>query len=291
MPDPVGARESIWLPFMRNELRVGPDTVVVGHSSGAAAAMRFCEKERVAGGGELRGRVAGGGGGRPGAGGGQAGVGSCVGRPCGAPTRVPHPATQQGRPPPPAPPGLVLVSAYTTDQGDALEARSGYFNRPWRWPDIRANAGAFILQFGSTDDPFLPWAEQQEVADGLAAELFKCGRVGAARAGGAACAGVGPRQRGRDGRAERGRGKERAVPAQGGRAAEQRPSSWATRWSKCPPPNAPLQTPPLPPLPPPPHPGRPDEDRGHFMNSTFPELLAALEPRLKALSAGSGGGE
>lgn len=68
--------------------------------------------------------------------------------------------------------GLVLVSAYTSDQGDELEARSGYFNRPWEWDKIRSNAG-FVVQFGSTDDPFLPWAEQQEVADGLEAELHK----------------------------------------------------------------------------------------------------------------------
>jgi hypothetical protein len=64
------------------------------------------------------------------------------------------------------------VSAYTSDQGDELEARSGYFNRPWEWDKIRSNAG-FVVQFGSTDDPFLPWAEQQEVADGLEAELHK----------------------------------------------------------------------------------------------------------------------
>lgn len=104
------------------------------------------------------------------------------------------------------------MSAYTSDQGDALEARSGYFNRPWAWDKIRANAGFIVQvaagftggggaaacvgackewslqnappptspllpppQFGSTDDPFLPWSEQQEVADGLGAELHKCG--------------------------------------------------------------------------------------------------------------------
>lgn len=49
MPDPVAAREGVWLPFMRRELGVGPDTVVVGHSSGAAAAMRLAETDRVAG--------------------------------------------------------------------------------------------------------------------------------------------------------------------------------------------------------------------------------------------------
>jgi predicted alpha/beta hydrolase family esterase len=68
--------------------------------------------------------------------------------------------------------GLVLVSAYTTDQGDAGEAASGYFNRPWQWELIKQNSG-FIIQYGSTDDPFLPWSEQQEVATGLDAELHK----------------------------------------------------------------------------------------------------------------------
>ena len=29
------------------------------------------------------------------------------------------------------------------------------------------------MQFGSTDDPFLPWGEQSEMAEGLQAELHK----------------------------------------------------------------------------------------------------------------------
>jgi hypothetical protein len=70
------------------------------------------------------------------------------------------------------PTGIVLVSAYTTDLGDPGEAASGYFNRPWQWQAIQDNAG-FIVQFGSTDDPFLPWVEQQEVADNLHSELHK----------------------------------------------------------------------------------------------------------------------
>ncbi|KAF8061074.1 RBBP9 [Scenedesmus sp. PABB004] len=116
MPDPVRAAEAAWLPFMAESLGCERGAVIVGHSSGAAAAMRFAETHRTA--------------------------------------------------------GLVLVSAYTTDQGDPLEASSGYFNRPWRWDAIRANSG-FIVQFGSTDDPFLPWSEQQEVADALGAELHR----------------------------------------------------------------------------------------------------------------------
>ena len=37
------------------------------------------------------------------------------------------------------------MSAYTTDQGDATERASGYFNRPWEWDKIKQNAG-FIIQ-------------------------------------------------------------------------------------------------------------------------------------------------
>jgi alpha-beta hydrolase superfamily lysophospholipase len=34
---------------MRKDLECGEDTIIVGHSSGAAAAMRFCESYKVAG--------------------------------------------------------------------------------------------------------------------------------------------------------------------------------------------------------------------------------------------------
>ena len=75
----------------------------------------------------------------------------------------------------------MLVAAYASDLGDATERESGYFARPWRWDDIRANAG-FVLQFGSADDPFLPWPEQQAVADHLGAELRRCAMVVCAKA-------------------------------------------------------------------------------------------------------------
>lgn len=114
MPDPLYAKESIWHPFMEEELGCGPDTIIVGHSSGAAAAMRFAETRKVK--------------------------------------------------------GLVLVSAYTTDQGCDVEATSGYFSRPWKWEEIKRNAG-FIVQFASEDDHLLPWSEQMEVATSLNLEL------------------------------------------------------------------------------------------------------------------------
>lgn len=43
MPDPDAAHESIWVPFMLNDLRCDASTIVVGHSSGAVAAMRLLE--------------------------------------------------------------------------------------------------------------------------------------------------------------------------------------------------------------------------------------------------------
>ena len=116
MPDPVTARRSIWLPFMKNELGVDEDTIIIGHSSGACAAVRYAEENKVA--------------------------------------------------------GLVLVGAYTSDLGDSTEAASGYFADEWRWEAARANSG-FIHLFGSTDDPFLPWSEQETVATSLKAELHK----------------------------------------------------------------------------------------------------------------------
>ncbi|KAM4772529.1 serine hydrolase RBBP9 [Rhinophrynus dorsalis] len=116
MPDPYTARETIWLPFMESELQCDSKTIIIGHSSGAAAAMRFAETHKVY--------------------------------------------------------AIILVSAYTSDLGDENERESGYFNRPWQWEKIKSNC-RHIVQFGSMDDPFLPWNEQQEVADNLSAELHK----------------------------------------------------------------------------------------------------------------------
>ena len=48
-PDPYLARMSYWIPFLRNELKAGEDTILVGHSSGAIAAMRFAEKYKILG--------------------------------------------------------------------------------------------------------------------------------------------------------------------------------------------------------------------------------------------------
>jgi len=48
-PDPVYAREKYWLPFLKDELGADKNTILVGHSSGAIAAMRFAEKNKILG--------------------------------------------------------------------------------------------------------------------------------------------------------------------------------------------------------------------------------------------------
>lgn len=52
MPDPYRARRSKWVPFITDELMGGDintNTIIVGHSSGAEAAMRVCEDRKLAG--------------------------------------------------------------------------------------------------------------------------------------------------------------------------------------------------------------------------------------------------
>ena len=49
MPDPIRARRTVWLKFMLKELGADERTVVIGHSSGAVAAMRLLETHRLAG--------------------------------------------------------------------------------------------------------------------------------------------------------------------------------------------------------------------------------------------------
>jgi len=47
-PDPVLARAKYWLPFIK-KLGADEQTILVGHSSGAVAAMRYAEKHKILG--------------------------------------------------------------------------------------------------------------------------------------------------------------------------------------------------------------------------------------------------
>lgn len=48
-PDSELARASYWLPFLIDELKVDENTILVGHSSGAVAAMRVAEQKKLLG--------------------------------------------------------------------------------------------------------------------------------------------------------------------------------------------------------------------------------------------------
>ena len=48
-PDSIIAREKYWIPFLKERLNADENTVLIGHSSGAVAAMRFAEKYKILG--------------------------------------------------------------------------------------------------------------------------------------------------------------------------------------------------------------------------------------------------
>jgi uncharacterized protein len=48
-PDPIVARSKYWLPFLKQELKAGENDVLIGWSSGAVAAMRYAEVNKIKG--------------------------------------------------------------------------------------------------------------------------------------------------------------------------------------------------------------------------------------------------
>jgi uncharacterized protein len=49
---------------------------------------------------------------------------------------------------------------------------TGYYSRPWEWERIKANT-SLIMQFGSTDDPFIPIDEMRTIATSLQSEYHE----------------------------------------------------------------------------------------------------------------------
>lgn len=115
-PDRDLARASIWLPFLENELLADHESILIGHSSGAEAAMRYAENHQIL--------------------------------------------------------GSVLVSPCYTDLGDPKEKQSGYYDKPWDWETIKKNQ-EWIVQFSSTDDPYIPIAEARYVHEKLGTEYYE----------------------------------------------------------------------------------------------------------------------
>ncbi|KAG0063810.1 putative hydrolase rbbp9 [Linnemannia elongata] len=48
-PDPYDAHEEIWIRYMEDAIEIGEQDVVIGHSSGAAAILRYVETRKVKG--------------------------------------------------------------------------------------------------------------------------------------------------------------------------------------------------------------------------------------------------
>lgn len=48
-PDSMFSRSEYWLPFLKNELKASDNSILIGHSSGAVAAMRYAEENKVLG--------------------------------------------------------------------------------------------------------------------------------------------------------------------------------------------------------------------------------------------------
>src|SRR5690606_22490502 len=103
------------LPYL-DQLSADAETVLVGHSSGAVAAMRYAENHRLK--------------------------------------------------------GIVLVGACYTDLGMEEERQSGYYDTPWDWEKIKQNTD-WIVQFASTDDPWIPVDEARHIAEHLNAEYHE----------------------------------------------------------------------------------------------------------------------
>jgi predicted alpha/beta hydrolase family esterase len=49
MPDSIIARAEYWLPFLKEHVQVSEHDVIIGYSSGAVAAMRYAEENRILG--------------------------------------------------------------------------------------------------------------------------------------------------------------------------------------------------------------------------------------------------
>ncbi len=116
MPDPIVAHAGIWLPHMEAELYRDPNCIIIGHSSGGVAALRYLESHRLI--------------------------------------------------------GAIVVGVNHTDLDDETERESGYYSSPWQWSKIKVNAG-WIVQFASTDDPYIPISEPRFIHEQLHTEYHE----------------------------------------------------------------------------------------------------------------------
>jgi len=115
MPDPGLARKEYWLPFIKEKLST-EDAILIGHSSGAVATLRYLEENKA----QL----------------------------------------------------AILVGVCYTDLGDEDEKKSGYYDEPWEWGEIKNNAKKIVI-FASKNDPYIPISEARYIKDKLDAEYHE----------------------------------------------------------------------------------------------------------------------
>jgi uncharacterized protein len=116
MPDANLARKEYWLPWIEEKSKGEDKVVLIGHSSGAVAILRFLENHKAE--------------------------------------------------------GAVLVCPCHTDLGLKKEKESHYFDDPWQWDKIKRNA-KWIIQYASTDDPFIPIEEARFIKDKINSEYYE----------------------------------------------------------------------------------------------------------------------
>ncbi len=114
-PDGMLARASLWLPFLES-LGTDNNTILIGHSSGVVAAMRYAQDHTLL--------------------------------------------------------SSVLVAPCYTDLGLESEKVSGYYNDQWNWDKIIQNQ-KWIIQFSSTNDPFIPIDEARLIHEKLHTEYYE----------------------------------------------------------------------------------------------------------------------
>lgn len=66
----------------------------------------------------------------------------------------------------------IIVGAYHSDLGDELEKKSGYFDEPWKWNQIKNNAEKIVI-FASQDDPYIPISEPRFIREKVDAEYHE----------------------------------------------------------------------------------------------------------------------
>ena len=116
MPDAKLARRKYWIPFIEKNLGGEEDSILIGHSSGAVAILRYLENHKLF--------------------------------------------------------GAVIVGACYTDLGLEEEKLSGYFDDEWQWDKIKKSAG-WIIQFASTNDPWIPIEEARFIKNKIDSEYHE----------------------------------------------------------------------------------------------------------------------